>query len=332
MATLATTHPTLLDLAKRLDPDNKIAAIIEILNETNEVLDDMVMMEGNLVTGHQHTIRTGIPRPTWRKLYGGVLPTKSETAQIVDTCGMMEAYAEVDKALADLNNNQSMFRLTEVRAHLEGMAQELAETIFYGNEGTTPASFTGLSPRYNARSGVENSENILHGGSADTDNTSVWLVVWGPGKVFGIYPKGSTGGIQERDHGEVTIENVDGAGGRMQAYRHHFRHDVGIAVADWRYVVRIANIEKSALTKDASAGADLIDLMVQALEIPPNLNGRPAFYVSRTIKSFLRRQMTNANNVRIGREEVAGKMVDTFDGIPVRRVDALAADEALVPA
>ena len=72
MAVLSAANPTLLDLAKRLDPDMKIAPVVELLNETNEILTDMTWLEGNLITGHRTTVRTGIPEPTWRKLYGGV--------------------------------------------------------------------------------------------------------------------------------------------------------------------------------------------------------------------------------------------------------------------
>src|SRR5688500_13170639 len=162
MATLAVTNPTLLDLARRTDPDGRIASIVEILNETNEVLDDMTWREGNLTTGHRSTIRTGLPAPTWRKMNGGVQPTKSRTAQITANTAMLEAYAEVDKALADLNGNTSEFRLSEDRAHLEGMSQELAETIFYGNEGTAPEEFTGLSMHYNDLT-AESADNMIDG-------------------------------------------------------------------------------------------------------------------------------------------------------------------------
>ena len=66
MATLTSTNPTLLDLARRQDPDGSIAAIAEVLDETNEMLPEMTWVEGNLTTGHRATIRTGIPLPTWR--------------------------------------------------------------------------------------------------------------------------------------------------------------------------------------------------------------------------------------------------------------------------
>ena len=61
------------------------------------------VVEGNLETGNKTTVRTGLPTPTWRKLYGGIQPAKSTTAQVQDSCGMLEAYAEIDKALADLD-------------------------------------------------------------------------------------------------------------------------------------------------------------------------------------------------------------------------------------
>ena len=193
MAALSVIHPTLLDVAKRLDPDGKIDTIVEILAETNEVLQDMVWVEGNLPTGHRTTIRSGLPTPTWRKLYGGVQPTKSRTVQVTDTCGMLEAYAEVDKALADLNGNSAAFRLSEDRAHIEGMNQEFASSLFYASEATAPEEIMGFAPRFNL-STAENGENIIRQGGTQpdgSDNASIWLVVWGENTCHGIYPKGS---------------------------------------------------------------------------------------------------------------------------------------------
>lgn len=332
MATLADTHPTLLDLAKRTDPDGSIADIVEILNMTNEVLDDMVWLEGNLVTGHRTTIRTGLPQPTWRKMYGGVQPSKSKTAQVTDNTGMLEAYGEVDKALADLNGNTAAFRLSEDRPHIEGMSEEVAKTIFYGNEGTQPEAFTGLTPRYND-STAANSANIIKGGGVGTDNASIWLAVWGPNSGFGITPKGSKAGLQMEDKGQVTIENIDGAGGRMEAYRSHYRWDAGLTVRDWRYFVRICNIDRSNLTIDLSgSSANIPDLMFQAVERLPNVTGgRAVWYMDRKIATMLRRQSANAvKNSTLSIEQVGGVQVTSFSGIPIRRVDALAPDEALV--
>jgi hypothetical protein len=330
MSTLAVTHPTILDFKTRLDPDNKVGRVIELLHQTNEVLDDMVFVEGNLPTGHQTIVRTGLPAPTWRKLYGGVQPTKSRTAQVDEAIGMMEAYAEVDVALAKLNGNAPAFRLSEDRAHIEGMNQEFASSLFYANEATEPEAFTGFGPRFNSQS-AENGGNILTDAATpdNADNTSLWLIVWGPNTVHGIYGKEGQAGIQQRDLGEVTVENIDGSNGRMQAFRSHYRWDCGLCVRDWRYVVRV-NYDLEDVTKDAATGPDLTDLMVQALELVPSLQmGRPAFYMNRTTRSWLRRQMINkTKNSTLSLESMGGKKVLTFDGVPCRRVDAITNTES----
>jgi hypothetical protein len=331
MSTLAVTHPTLLDLSKRLDPNGKIDTIVEMLTQTNEILDDMVWIEGNLPTGHRTTVRTGLPAPTWRKLYGGVQPAKSRTLQVTDACGMLEAYAEVDKALADLNGNTAAFRMSEERAHIEGMNQQFASTLIYGNEGTQPEAFTGFAPRFNDQTSAENADNILTSAATpdSTDNTSIWLVVWGPNTVHGIYPKGSVAGLQMEDKGQVTIENIDGAGGRMEAYRSHYRWDCGLTVRDWRYVVRI-NYDLEDIISTGATGPVLADLMGKAIRRIPSLGmGRPAFYANRASLDAIDLQSNNKANIAFNTvEDAQGKLVTKFRGIPIRRCDAITSTEA----
>ena len=329
MAALSSTNPTLLDLASRIEDGKVTSDIVELLNETNEIITDATFMECNDGTAHKTTIRSGLPSATWRLLNYGVQPSKSTTVQVRDTTGMLEAYAEVDKALADMNGNTREFRLSEDRAFIEAMNQGFVDTLFYGNTGTNPERFMGLAPRYSAKTGAENGDNILLGDGAGADNTSIWLVVWGPNTLHALYPKGSKAGLSVRDLGEDTL--TDANGGKYQGYRSHYKWDAGLTLRDWRYVVRIANIDVSNLTNDAATGSNLIDLMTQALEIVPNLGmGRPVFYCNRTIRSFLRRQIANKSNVNLTMEEVAGKKVVAFDGIPVRRCDAILNTEAVI--
>lgn len=334
MPLLSATNPTLLDVTKAMAPDGSIDAVAEILNETNEILDDMTFLEGNLPTGHRTTIRTGIPTPTWRQLYGGVQPGKSTRAQVTDTCGMLEAYAEIDKALADLNGNTAAFRVQEEKAWIEGMSQAAADTLFFGDEKLNPERFTGFAPRFSTVNiaNAANAENVIDAGGTGTDNASIWLVGWGPTTCHGIYPKGSQAGLQMHDKGQVTIENADGSNGRMEAYRSHYRWDLGLCVRDWRYIVRICNIDRSLLTTNISTGANLPELMFLATELVPNLTGaRFAFYMDRTIRTKVRQQMTFATtNATLSIEDVGGRRVMAFDGIPMRRTDALRPDEARV--
>lgn len=330
-ATLSANALTLADWAKRLDPDGKVPTIVDLLSQSNEVLMDMIWREGNLPTGHRTTVRTGLPTVAWRMLNQGVTPSKSTTAQIDEQAGMLEAWSEVDKDLAMLNGNTTSFRLSEARAFIEAMNQEFVSTLFYGNGGLAPEEFTGLAPRYSS-SAATNGSSVIKAGGAGSDNTSVWLVAWGEDTVCGIFPKGSKAGLIHEDFGEVTVEMTTGiAGSRMRALQERFQWKGGIAVKDWRYAVRIANIDTSELA--GGSPADLIDLLEQASEMLPNRLGRPVFYMNRYVKRYLRKQTRTDVSTGGGLtyENVNGMPVLSFGDIPIRTIDALLGTEATVP-
>lgn len=335
MATIGANTLTLADWAKRLDPDGSIPAIVELLSQTNDVLDDMLWKEGNLPTGHRLTVRTGLPTVAWRLLNQGVQPSKSTTAQIDEQVGMLEAWSETDKDLAELNGNTNAFRLSEASAFIESMNQEMVQTMFYGNSGTAPEEFTGFSVRYSdiGAGSPENAQNIVSAGGSGSDNSSIWLIVWGENTTFGIFPKGSQAGLLHEDLGLVTVETTAGiAGARMRAYQDRWQWKCGIALKDWRYVVRIPNIDISNLVGKTSA-ADLIELMIKALHRVPNLQaGRPVFYMNRSCFEML--DIQRRDDVITGGgltyQNMDGTPTPTFRGIPVRIVDQLLETEAAV--
>lgn len=333
MATLASNALTLADWSKRLDPEGegKISSIIELLAQTNEILDDKLYMEGNLVTGHRTTVRTGLPDVAWRLINQGVQPSKSTTAQIDEATGCLEAWSEVDKKLADLAGNQAAFRLSEAMAFIEAMNQEMASTLFYGNASVSPEEFNGLAVRYSSLS-AGNAQNIIDNGGTGSDNTSIWLICWGDNTVHGIFPKGSQAGLKHMDHGEQTIETTNGiAGTRLRVYQDQWTWDCGVALRDWRYVVRGANIDVSNLVTKTSA-ADLIDLMIRMIHRLPSMNmGRCAFYMNRSVMQMLDIQRRDdVASAGMTYTEVDGKLVYTFRGIPIRKVDSLLETEAQV--
>lgn len=327
MATLATTAVTFAEAAKRQDPDGKIAAVVEILQETNEILEDAMTMEANDGTGHRTTIRSQLPTAYWRKLNQGVPNSKSKTKQVRDETGSLEVYSEVDKDIADLNGNTAAFRLSEDAAFLEAMNQEMGDVTFYGDTTVDAKEFHGLSSRYSDLS-AGNAENIIDAGGTGSDNTSIWLVTWGDASAFYLHPKGSEAGLQADDKGQQTLQ--DSSGNQYEGYRTHYQWKLGLVLKNWKSVVRIANIDVSDLTKDGSgSSADLIDLMVQAVEQRRGA-GKVAFYCNRTIRSYLRRQISNKSNVNLSLGEVAGKKAILFDEYPIRLCEALLNTEARV--
>lgn len=287
---------------------------------------------GNLPTGERTTVRTGLPSVAWRLLNNGVPTSKSTTAQIDEQCGMLEAFSEVDKDLALLNGNVNAFRLSEAQAFIEAMNQEMASTLFYGNAGLAPEEFTGLSIRYSSLSAA-NGQNIVSGGGAQSDNSSIWLIVWGDQTIHGIFPKGSKAGLIHEDMGEQVVTVTTGIGGqRMVAYLDHWQWKCGIALKDWRFAVRAPNIDISSLAA-GSGNADLLTLMIKMINRVPDIRmGRPVFYMNRSLKQYLDLQSRTAVQTGGGLtyENVDGRPVSKFQGIPVRVCDALLETESVV--
>lgn len=329
MATVGTNNPTLVDAANAMDPEGGIAPVVELLSEQNELWSEATVIEGNLPTGHKYVQRTGLPTVTWRKSNEGIDPSKSIRTPVTDNAGSLEGYAEVDKRIADLGGDTAAYRASEGRAFIEAMNQGVADAFCYGDTTVTPEKYDGVLPRYDSTSEA-NGDNILLGGGSGSDNTSVLLVGWSPDTVSFFHPKGSMAGLQRTDKGQVTLEDANSK--KYEGYREHWAWELGLAVADWRYIVAIRNIDVSDLTKNASgSSADLVDLMIQALELMPSLAGvRPAFYVNRKIRGFLRRQVRNSTNVNLSIGEVAGKRAVMFDEVPIRRLDALLNTESTI--
>lgn len=336
MATIAANALTLVDFAKRLDPStNQVStAIAELLSQTNEILDDMLWKEGNLPTGHRIVTRTGLPDSTWRKLNSGVPNSKSTTVQIDESCGMLEQKGQIDKDLAMLNGATAAFRLSENIAHMESMNQEMAQTLFYGDHTSNPEEFLGLAPRYNTISGATNGQNVISGGGTGSDNTSIWLVGWGPNSIHGIFPKGSKAGLTHTPvkdgTGDGCTEVSDADGNTYRAYVDRYQWKCGLALSDWRYVVRIPNIDVSNLVGETSA-ADLIKLMSRAMGRLPTLKGiKPVFYMNRTVKSMLDIQALNKSNNALSAEGALEQFTLKFRGIPIRGCDQILNTEATI--
>ena len=337
MATLGNTFLNLVDVYKRTDPKGGIADVIELLMQENPILQDAIAVECNMGGVHRHTIRTGLPSVSWGALYRGIPQSKSRTQQVDDTTGFIEALATVDKRLLELSKDPAKVRLTESQAFLEAMSQEAATGIFYHNTATTPEKIKGLSARYaaydTAGTSSTSARNVIHAGGSGSDNTSIWFVTWSDRATHLLYPEGTKAGVSREDKGDQRV--LDGDGNPYYVKEEMFTHHLGLAVKDWRYNARIANIDVSS----AIAGnVDLYKFMRQAyykMQSTYVANGKQVIYMNREMMEVLDALATNDgasdNFVRLKMQEVEGKMVTTYRGIPIRCTDALVNTEALVP-
>jgi hypothetical protein len=338
MALLSSNALTLADWAKRLDPNGQVPVIAELLGQTNEILEDAMFVQGNLPTGHRLTMRTGLPQVFYRLINQGVPASKSTTTQIDEACGILEARSHVDVELAKLNGNTAEFRLSEDRAFIEAMNQTMAGAMFYGNPASDPRQFMGLQTRYSSLS-AGNAQNILDAGGTGSNNCSIYLVVWGDQTVFCPFPKGSNAGLQHQDLGEESVP--DASGNFFQALRTLYQWKNGLAVKDWRYVVRIANINVTDLiaqsaTQASTAATQIINLMSRAIDRVPNLAmGKAAFYANRTVYSLLRVAALGKSNAALSITDALTQFgtpykLTSFLGVPLRKVDQLLNTETRV--
>ncbi len=340
MAVLGVAVPTLVDVLGNLNPDGSQAEIAEVLNKTNPLLSDMPFYESNLATGHRVTVRATLPQPNYRALNEGVPLTKSTATQFDEPCAMLEDFSQVDRKLAMLSGNVNGYRLKEAKPHMEGMNQQMTKSVVYGNTLANPKEFTGLLPRYNSKSGITGGQ-VIDAGGTGSNLRSIVLVGWGEGKVYGIYPKGTIGGLQHEDATSPSgtqIPNTppamvlrDPSGNPYMGYMDHWEGNTGLVVEDWRYVVRIANIDISGLTVNHATGAYLQDLMIQALETIQDTAGvNPKFYMPRIIRQYMRRQLNDTKNTFLSMEDSAGQKVMAFGEVEVKRLDAMNVAESRV--
>lgn len=328
-------YGTLQDVARR-SGDASTRAIVEVLHQTNDALDDIPWIECNSGVVHKTTTRTSIPTPVWRMLNAGVPIKKSTTKQMSVGCGMLEVYAEVDVKQVKLaahgqvdnasaNAAASNALADENKAFIEGFGQEISRVMFYGDP-SRPQEPLGFTHWYSSLS----DKNVINGGGTGNDNTSIWLVAWDKQAIHGIYPQGSKAGLTEEFLGQHTVKDAEG--NQFEAYRTHYGWDAGFVVRDNRCAVRICNLDVNGLINGSTEAADLIDLMVSAIyKLPKVARGyRKAFYVRPEVLTALDKQTRKVSNLMLGYGDVFGKKILTFRDIPVREQESLLPTESKV--
>lgn len=332
MPVFGTEAMTLLDLQKRYNATKTgIDRIIEVLNQSNPIVQDMKFLEGNLPTGNLTTVRTGLPRPSIRMINRGVPTTKSSTRQITDTCAMLEDRSEVDVKILGLSGNPQQTRASEDAAHIEGFGQSVAEMLFYGDTDENPAEFNGLHVRYNTFSDVigDMGYQCINAGGTANKNTTLWLVCHGDDGVVGIYPRGSEAGLKKKDLGEQTVTDKDG--NKFQAVATVFNWDVGLSVKDIRRVAAVRNVDLETV-KTAADRQEFIENIIRAKGRIRNLNsGRitPVMYVTPEAKTMIEIILNDKNNVHVTRQEVMNAMPKIYvAGVEIKECEALLMNEA----
>lgn len=330
MATLAENNLTIADAVRMSGADGKVLAVAEILHQKNGIVADIPWKESDTPEGHMSVQETSLPEIYTKTANGYVPSSKGTDAQTLEALETLEGWSVIEEQVASYGGDVAGKRANQTKKFTEKFNQTVADRFFYGNGSTTVGQINGLGTRFASTSGTTGSNVILGGSlSGQTDNMSIWLIGWGENKVGGVYRKGSPGGFRLRDWGSVIEFNSDGE--QRVVYKEQYNWDIGLALDDWRYVVRIPNIDKSLLI--AGTGADLFDKMILAIEAIPDIDScRPSFYMNRTTKAFLNIQARNAVQTggQLSYEVVDGRRLSMFQGIPITISDRLTESETRI--
>lgn len=319
MATLtAYKQLTLIEVAKRKAPDGSMAAIAEVLHQTNDVLQDAVWREANDTFSNKTVRRASLPAGSWRKLNAGVATESSETIEKVDTIGMLETYSQSDVKLINSFPNPKQARNDEAMAFVEGLGQTMAAAIFYSNSATTPEKFTGLAPRL---ASIAATTNVINEGGTGSDLCSIFVVDWGPNTVHMVYPKNSKAGLSHEDLGEDIVR--DSSGNIYTAYVDKFVWDAGLVVRNSKSIARLANIESTGASNIFDE--DNLITLLNRMTMGPGTR----IYANTTVLTQMEIRAKDKSNINYGSVEgLAPGPVLTFKGFPVRKCEQLTITEA----
>lgn len=304
--------------------------IIELMNQTNDILDDVQWMESNQSDGHLTRIRTGLPAVYWRRLYQGTPPSKSTWSQVKEGAGLLEAIMELDVEETRLYGDKAKsFRVAEGLAFTESMRQKVSATLIYGDNTKAPDEFNGLAMRYPSK----DSPNVVNaGGSTKDKQTSIYLVSWGANSVHGIYPKGSQGGLEHEDLGTYMTQDEDKR--KFQVVGDKYNWKCGLTVRDWRACVRVCNVDttKLSLRKGEAGFLDLQALLIKAKNMmPENMRNKAVWYCNSDVMTALEMQSTDSGNVQLQYGEFfSAKAVPVLFSRPVRQCDSILSTEAVL--
>lgn len=324
---------TLPDIASREDPDGKIAAIVEVLAKSMPELNDAPAFPSNAEMGNRVTIRSSLPTVYWRKINQGVTRSKGATHQRQDAIGFMTALSEVDTAIKKVvgEGKFSSARWTEDKAFLEALAQKASLTLWYGNQATDAAAFTGLQPRLGTLATAITGSQVRahHGSPSGDDYTSIYIVDWSEDYCHLMYPKNGQMGLEAKDQGEQRVTDAEGL--PFMAAVTEYNWLLGLTIKDDRHIARLANIDVSQALADTTFANLIPTSLVKLMASMPQPNGaNRVLYCSRNILAALELQLMQQANILFSWGEYLGQKTLHFKGFPVRASDQISEAESLL--
>ncbi|MFZ2937662.1 MAG: major capsid protein [Candidatus Omnitrophota bacterium] len=316
MATLSAGY-TLLEMAKSIAPDGTQMTIAEIMAKEMAIFYDIPWFPSNDIWSHKSLRQAKLSSGTWRGINEYVAAGTTLTDEVLDVIGIVEDFAVYDKLWIDRQPDPQKARMGRARMYIEGMAQSICSAFIYGNNRVTPKQPHGLAPRL-----ASLGRYVLGASGTGSDVTSIYVVTWGEGRAYGVYPKfgDSPSGEFPVLHQDMGVKvDTNSSGYKLVVYEDNFKFEGGLVIEDPRCVGRIANIESAGTTNIFDE--DLLIRLINRMKVDAGTR----MYANETITTqmqILLKDKTNVNFTPGGGAGLSGEPIVHFQGIPVRKIDS----------
>jgi len=344
MATLTTTGKRTLIESVIAEHNEKLLPVVNVLSQVIELFRDAQWIMCNNRTSHKVARVATEPSGTYVDYNEGIDPVTGTKDVVEEPTCMLEALSQIDARLLKHSVDGNAERMAEDQIILNRLGKDVAYGFFYEtrNSGNNKGKvIDGLGNRvgYKTLADAYVYDNAKgETPSATANKMSLWLIGWGDKKVQMLYPRNDAPGGQSPD-------GVEGLGIKMTPYPEDWVYDAnnkpyrgyrtllqmhyGIVIFDPRYIRRQVNI---SATGNVATGDYTWDeeVLMDAIGDLPDLEGA-AIYVPRKLRTQIWKRAKNLTSpVEIVDDQVFGKRIATFMGIPVRLVDQLLATESKV--
>ncbi len=326
------SYVTITDVVQEYANGN-LTHFANTLTRQNDILEDAAYTEANQMYTHKGMQDGVLPTPSFKMMNYGTPSTAPKGRPVLDGVAIMEDWGEVDYEVYRGQPNSDQWRQRQDGKHVEGMSQAAANALFYASIADDPASFNGLTVRYNSTTTYPNGDstweyNVQDNGGTGSDTMSMWVIEWDQDECCMLYPTGSQGGLEFENLGKQV--SWDSNARKMMVLRTHFLWKFGLFVSDERRVQRIANIE----TTGADYTFDENKLIDAIMRLPSGGKNKSAIkiYTNMTGMSQMWKRLKDKNNVYLTVQNGldAGGPVLYFNGYPLRRCDTMRKTETAI--
>lgn len=335
------TKLTVAELIRREAPDGTLARIVDVISQTNRILNHITWIECNQGVYHEDTRTVTEPSGAERNYDEGVSPEAGVSEKVTEVTCMLDGISEVDEAKMNSRSDPGAFRLDEDARFLRGMTKTFVSRLFDGNPATDFRRIRGINQRtdYNTLTSPYVYDNADGKASVTENKTSVYFIQFGDQMVNCIYPRNNPNGggilpVKMRDFG-LTIINQAGTSEakKYPARQTWFSCDFGIFIHDPRCIRRIVNISTSNIDGvDDFAWHE--DKMIDAYHDLEHNGESCVIFCNKTVLAQAQKRSNEKGNAFFSTQnEGEGPFahpVTRFNGIPMERVDQITSNQATV--